>query len=86
MSAVNEMERKVIKMGNSLGVNMTEALKRIGAKKGDALAIEIENGEIKIKKQQTKVDLPAGISEDFFDILESTIQDYDQTLKGLKDR
>lgn len=34
MEMVKDMERKVIKTGNSLGANMTDALKKIGAEKG----------------------------------------------------
>ncbi|MNI76974.1 hypothetical protein D3C73_1332370 [compost metagenome] len=42
-------------------------------------------GEIIIKKS-IKVSLPHGISEDFMDTLSSVIDEYDQTLQGLKDR
>ncbi|MGM0806895.1 MAG: AbrB/MazE/SpoVT family DNA-binding domain-containing protein [Bacillota bacterium] len=42
------MERKVTKVGNSLGINMTEALRKIGAIQGDLLAVEVEGNVIKI--------------------------------------
>lgn len=83
---VQGMERKVIKMGNSLGISMTDALKEIGAKKGDSVSIEVKKGQICITKQQPKIDLPQGVSEDFFKVLENTVEYYDKTLKGLKDR
>lgn len=87
MSRVNEMERKVTKFGNSLGITMTDALKQIGLESGDTVQINVDqsNGEIVIKKAN-KVSLPDGISPDFFDNLSEIISKYDQTLKGLKDR
>jgi antitoxin component of MazEF toxin-antitoxin module len=56
---VNELqERKVIKIGTSLGVSITEQLKLIGAEYGDILSVEVtENKEIVIKKQN-KIELP----------------------------
>lgn len=87
MDKVIEMERKVTKFGNSLGITMTEALKQIGLDLGDIVKIDVHpsSGEIVIKKS-AKVTLPAGISEDFMDCLSEVIHDYDQTLKGLKER
>lgn len=87
MDRVIEMERKVTKFGNSLGITMTDALKQIGLDLGDTVQIDVHpsSGEIIIKKS-TKVTLPAGISDDFMDCLSVVINEYDQTLKGLKDR
>lgn len=87
MSRVNEMERKVTKFGNSLGITMTDALKQIGLELGDTVQIDINqtDGEIIIKKAN-KVSLPDGISPDFLDTLSEIMSEYDQTLKGLKDR
>ncbi|CAM4351289.1 AbrB family transcriptional regulator [Paenibacillus alkaliterrae] len=87
MGKVIEMERKVTKFGNSLGITMTDALKQIGLDLGDTVQIDVNqnSGEIVIKKV-TKVTLPAGISDDFMESLSEVINDYDQTLKGLKDR
>ncbi|WP_232436368.1 AbrB/MazE/SpoVT family DNA-binding domain-containing protein [Paenibacillus rubinfantis] len=81
------MERKVGKFGNSLGITMTDALKQIGLSQGDTVLIDVnqDTGEIIIKKSN-KVALPDGISEDFMDTLTNVIQQYDQTLKNLKDR
>lgn len=82
-----EMERKVTKFGNSLGLTMTDALKQIGLDQGDTVSIDVNQttGEIIIKKS-TKVSLPNGLSEDFMDSLTEVIGEYDQTLRGLKDR
>jgi len=87
MSKVMEMERKVAKFGNSLGITMTEALKQIGLEVGDTVTVDVreENGEIVIRKAN-KVTLPEGISADFVDTLSQVIHQYDQTLKNLKDR
>ncbi|MCT1399949.1 AbrB family transcriptional regulator [Paenibacillus sp. p3-SID867] len=87
MSRVNEMERKVTKFGNSLGITMTDALKLIGLELGDTVQIDVNqtDGEIIIKKAN-KVSLPDGISPDFLDTLSEIMSEYDQTLKGLKDR
>jgi antitoxin component of MazEF toxin-antitoxin module len=81
------MERKVTKFGNSLGITMTEAFKQIGLEQGDMVQVEVDqtSGEIIIKKS-VKVNLPNGISNDFMDTLSSVMDEYDQTLKGLKDR
>jgi antitoxin MazE len=87
MGKVIEMERKVTKFGNSLGITMTEALKQIGLDLGDIVSIDVKEGsdEIIIKKVQ-KVSLPAGISADFLETLSQVMSEYDETLKGLKDR
>lgn len=87
MKRAVEMERKVTKFGNSLGITMTDALKQIGLDQGDTVLIAINQstGEIIIKKS-TKVSLPHGISEDFMDSLADAIDKYDHTLQGLKDR
>jgi antitoxin MazE len=87
MGKVIEMERKVTKFGNSLGITMTEALKQIGLKPGDTVHIDVKetNGEIIIRKAN-KVALPAGLSTEFLETLSQVMEQYDETLKGLKDR
>ncbi|AZK45403.1 AbrB/MazE/SpoVT family DNA-binding domain-containing protein [Paenibacillus lentus] len=59
MNRMIEMERKVTKFGNSLGITMTDALKQIGLDQGDLVSIDVSpaTGEIIIKKS-TKVSLP----------------------------
>lgn len=87
MNRMIEMERKVTKFGNSLGITMTDALKQIGLDQGDMVSIDVNpsTNEIIIKKS-TKVSLPEGISSDFMKNLADVIEEYDQTLQGLKDR
>ncbi|WP_199621452.1 AbrB/MazE/SpoVT family DNA-binding domain-containing protein [Paenibacillus alkalitolerans] len=87
MGKVTEMERKVTKFGNSLGITMTEALKQIGLELGDTVHIDVRksDGEIVIRKAY-KVELPSGIGPDFLETLSEVMEQYDETLKGLKDR
>jgi antitoxin MazE len=87
MDKVIEMERKVTKFGNSLGITMTDALKQIGLELGDTVQIDVKekDGQIIIKKAN-KVTLPDGISPDFIETLSQAMNEYDETLKGLKDR
>lgn len=79
-------ERKVLKVGNSLGVTFPmEFLNKLGIHQGDEIQMELEEDKIVIKKSK-KVDLPKGISQDFFEVLNETLEEYDGTIKGLIDR
>jgi len=79
-------DRKVLKIGNSLGVTFPmEFLQKLDIHQGDEIQMELENNQIVIKKSN-KVNLPKGISKDFFDVLNETIEEYDETIKGLIDR
>ncbi len=79
-------ERKVLKVGNSLGVTFPmEFLNKLGIHQGDEIQMELEEDKIVIKKSK-KVDLPKGISQDFFEALNETLEEYDETIKGLIDR
>ncbi|TPG74357.1 AbrB family transcriptional regulator [Brevibacillus laterosporus] len=80
------IERKVTRIGNSVGVSMTDLLKKIGAEIGDTVSLEVnDKNEIVIKKSN-KVELPEDIDPQFFEAIQYTIDNYDETLKGLKDR
>lgn len=83
-----KMERKVTRIGNSLGVTMTEAFKKLGIEHGDQVKIEIneQNGEIVIRKKRKHVEIPEGVDPTFFESLAKGMNEYDKTLKGLKDR
>jgi putative addiction module antidote len=83
--SVKELERKVSKIGNSLGITMTESLKALNINLGDSVRINVREDEIIIKKIPY-VTLPEGISSDFLDVLQNAMDKYDDTLKGLKDR
>jgi antitoxin MazE len=50
-----EEERKIRKIGNSLGVLLpSEMLKRIGVENGDTVFVSLENGEIIIRNDDKK--------------------------------
>ncbi|HEY0826989.1 MAG TPA: AbrB family transcriptional regulator [Bacilli bacterium] len=84
---MKEIERKVTKFGNSLGITMTDALKQIGLDLGDSVQVDIrENSSEIVIRKLNKVSLPAGLSPDFLATLSSVMNKYDETLKGLKDR
>ena len=64
---------------------MTEAFKILGIAMGDVVNVNVKGDEIIIKKN-SKVEIPKGISPDFFEMLGEVMHEYDETLKGLKDR
>lgn len=81
-----DFERKVTKIGKSYAVTIPlELLKENGIEPGDKVQLRGKNGEISIRKSR-KVELPEGISPDFFEVLEETINEHDEALKGLVDR
>ncbi|MFC0165243.1 AbrB/MazE/SpoVT family DNA-binding domain-containing protein [Bacillus capparidis] len=80
------MERKVTKIGKSYGVTFPlELLKGAGLEPGDTVQIEQKDGDIILRKSR-KIELPNGISPDFFDVLEETMKEHGEALKGLVDR
>ncbi|QGG48336.1 AbrB/MazE/SpoVT family DNA-binding domain-containing protein [Heliorestis convoluta] len=80
------MERKLTKIGNSLGVTFPiELLNRLGLQQGDNVSVEEQGDTIVIRKSE-KVQLPKGISSDFFDLLDKNMKEYDETLKKLVER
>lgn len=80
------LERKITKIGNSLGITIPhELLQKAGLQQGDDIQLEFVDGVIQLVKSR-KVSLPDGISEDFFDVLNDTVKQYDQTIKGLVNR
>lgn len=79
-------DRKVLKIGNSLGVTFSsEFLQKLDIHQGDEVQMELEDNQIVIKKSN-KVNLPKGVSKDFFDVLNETLEEYNETIKGLVDR
>ncbi|GAA0382057.1 AbrB/MazE/SpoVT family DNA-binding domain-containing protein [Bacillus horti] len=84
--AVKNMERKITKIGRSIGVTFPlDMLKAAGLKPGDIVSIEQKGEEIILRKSR-KIELPEGIDQDFFDLFEETYQEYEETIKGLVDR
>jgi antitoxin MazE len=82
-----DSERKITKIGNSLGITLTDACKEVGLQLGDSVSVEVNptTNEIIIKKNN-KVTLPDGVGADFVEALKETIAEYDVTFKLLKDR
>lgn len=79
-------ERKITKIGNSLGVTFPiDLLNELDLNQGDEIRMEIEDDKIVIKRNN-KVPLPNGISEDFFDVFHKNLKEYKETIDGLKDR
>jgi putative addiction module antidote len=77
-------ERKITKVGNSSGITLPkELLEKINLKTGDEVYLELKGNEIIIKK---KISLNQNISPDFFEILESSMDEYDSTIKALRDK
>ncbi|MDO0877167.1 AbrB/MazE/SpoVT family DNA-binding domain-containing protein [Anoxybacillus gonensis] len=62
-----------------------EFLQKLDIHQGDEIQMEFKDNQIVIKKSN-KVNLPKGISKDFFDVLNETLEEYDETIKGLVDR
>ncbi|WP_373895410.1 AbrB/MazE/SpoVT family DNA-binding domain-containing protein [Virgibacillus sp. CBA3643] len=83
---MSEHERKVTKIGNSYGITFPkELLKEAGISYGDNVQLEVKEGEIVLKKGK-QVELPEGISEDFFDVLERNTDKHKETINELVDR
>ncbi|MCM2535942.1 AbrB family transcriptional regulator [Neobacillus pocheonensis] len=86
LSVVKEVERKVTKIGNSLGVTFPqEVLEHLGVYQGDEVSFHLENGYVSIKKK-VNIKLPKGIDQEFLDQMNDMINEYDKTFKGLVDR
>lgn len=83
---VKRVHRKVTRIGNSLGVTLNrELLNKIHVDLGDELEIIVKEneGEIVLRKAAT---LPEGIDPQFFETFDEMMQQYHETIEGLKDR
>ncbi|RFU66808.1 AbrB/MazE/SpoVT family DNA-binding domain-containing protein [Bacillus sp. V59.32b] len=86
ITGVKQVERKVTKVGNSLGVTFpAEVLEHLNVKQGDQVSFHFEQGAVKIEKAR-KVPLPKGIDNNFLDLMNDMINEYDETFKGLAKR
>ncbi len=87
--AVKEMERKVTRIGNSLGLTLPqEVLKHANIKQGDEIKFHLEeDGTVIIKKHNPiNVEVLEGIDQEFIEGLKDLFDNYDQTLENLADR
>lgn len=86
LTVVKAVERKVTKIGNSLGVTFPpEVLEHLGVGQGDEVRFDLEDGHVIIKKK-ANLKLPKGIDEEFLNQMNDMINEYDKTFKGLVDR
>lgn len=85
---MDKFERKVTKIGNSLGLTLPQELyQKLNITQGDVLSLEFNenNDEIVIKKSK-KVSMPEGINPKFLEAFSNSINQYDKTFKDLVTR
>lgn len=87
-SAVKEMERKITRIGNSIGVTLPqEILDHLQLKQGDEIKFTLEDGKVSFKKNHVlNTDVLEGIDQDFLDGMKDLFDNYDNTLRNLSDR
>lgn len=73
-----EVERKIRKIGNSLGVLIpSDMLKEIGVGKDDTVYITVENGEIILRSESQK-ETNDKFKEKVLSIIEEYMKDHDE--------
>ncbi|SFG75013.1 AbrB/MazE/SpoVT family DNA-binding domain-containing protein [Sporolactobacillus nakayamae] len=84
---VIKVDRKLVKLGNSIGSTFPPAiLKHLNAEQGDSIEFVMQSdGTVTIKKQQ-KVTLPDGVDEDFINLVNKIVEEDDAVFKGLVNR
>ena len=86
MKVLEQIERKVTKIGNSIGITLPpELLKQVGIAQGDDVQIEVKDGKIILRKKE-QLKLPDGVDAEFMEILNDVIKEHDKAFKGLVDR
>lgn len=86
MKELSKIERKVTKIGNSYGITVpVDMLKEAGLSYGDNVQLESKDGEIVLRKKK-EIELPKGLSEDFFEVLERNTNKHEKTIRDLVDR
>ncbi|WP_143287106.1 AbrB/MazE/SpoVT family DNA-binding domain-containing protein [Caenibacillus caldisaponilyticus] len=88
-TAVKNMERKITKIGNSLGVTLPqEVLDHLNAKQGDEIKFILEeNGKVTIKKYIPKdYSVFEDFDQDFIDGLKDLFDRYNNTLRNLAEK
>ncbi|PLR86782.1 AbrB family transcriptional regulator [Bacillus canaveralius] len=87
--AVKPVERKVTRIGNSLGVTFpAEVLEHLNVKQGDEVIFNIEkNGKVSFeKKRLLNMEGFEDIDQDFLEGMQEMFKKYDKTLRNLADR
>ncbi|WP_018664894.1 AbrB/MazE/SpoVT family DNA-binding domain-containing protein [Heyndrickxia acidiproducens] len=83
---MGQIERKVTKIGNSIGITLPpELLKQAGLTQGDDVQVEVNDGKIILRKKD-QLHLPDGIDAEFMEFLNDVIKEHDKAFKGLVDR
>jgi antitoxin MazE len=86
VKVLEQIERKVTKIGNSIGITLPpELLKQVGIAQGDDVQIEVKDGKIILRKKE-QLQLPDGVDAEFMEILNDVIKEHDKAFKGLVDR
>lgn len=84
---MTSIERRITQFGNSLGVTLPyKMLEDLGMAKGDGIQIVKEGNQLILKKAPKRVDLPEGVTEDFFQFLDEEMIAHEKALKGLVNR
>ncbi|WP_028777744.1 AbrB/MazE/SpoVT family DNA-binding domain-containing protein [Shimazuella kribbensis] len=86
--AVKEVERKVTKIGNSLGVTLpAEILKHLHVKQGDEVIFYLEEGKVSFKKRPAvNIEGFEDIDQEFLEGMKKLFDNYDDTLRNLVKR
>lgn len=83
---MEQIERKVTKIGNSIGITLPpDLLKQVGLSQGDDVQVEVHDGRIILRKKE-QLHLPDGVDANFMEILNDVIKEHDKAFKGLVDR
>lgn len=86
---MKEVERKITRIGNSLGVTLPQdVLNHLKVKQGDEIKFKLEDdGRVSVQKfTPLNVDVLKDIDQDFLDGLQDLFENYDDTLRNLADR
>ncbi len=83
---MSEVERKITKIGNSLGVTIpAKILREAGLAYGDQVQVKTQKGKIILQKKE-EIELPKGVDEEFLETLNKVLEEHDEAFKGLVDR
>lgn len=81
------MERKLVKIGNSLGLTLPQAvLKHLNAKQGDGVVFRLQDDSTVNIEKQKKIELPQGVDLDFIKMVNEVMDEYDKAIKELTKR
>lgn len=84
---VIDMERQVVKMGNSLGSTYPKAvLKHLNVQQGDQVIFQLNDDGTVLLRKQNKVNLPSYIDADLVNTVNDVINEYDEALRELAKR